>query len=93
MPPIVFRLDPVAPPVKPPVTVGTDVQVYVVPIGITLPPAPLVSENVKGSLLQALAVGGVTIFTLGFIVATTVKSGPVQLVLPGAVEINEGLTV
>ena len=76
------------PPVKPPVTVGNDDQVYVVPVGITSVPTPSVSVKVNGSLLQAVA-AFVAIVAFGFIVAITVKSGPVQVVLPG----TDGITV
>ena len=51
-------------------------------------PAPSVNVNVNASLLHATA-DLVEIIAFGLIVATTVKSEPVQLVPPGTV----GLTV
>ena len=87
MPPTTACALPAAPPVKPPVTVGLD-QLYVVPVGITSVPAPSVNVNVNASLLHATA-DLAEIIAFGLIVATTVKSEPVQLVPPGTV----GLTV
>ena len=87
VPPIVASAFPAAPPVKPPVTVGVD-QVYVVPVGITSEFTPSASVKINASLLHA-AVDFAVIIAFGLIVATTVKSAPVQLGLPAIV----GLTV
>ena len=67
---------PEAPPVMPPVTLGT-VQLYVVPAGTT-PLVPFTGVIVKGAPLQADAVI-LVIAGLGLTVTITVKVAPVHV--------------
>jgi hypothetical protein len=69
-----------APPVRPPVTDGTD-QLYVVPAG-TIPFVPLVGVNVNDTPLQLTVVIAV-ITAVGLIVTVTVKTEPKQVPVIG----------
>ena len=81
LPPIVAELVALAPPVNPPVTIGTD-HVYNVPAG-TMPLVPLVGVTLNATPLQLTVVIAV-ITAVGLIVTVTVNgvAGP-QLLVDG----------
>jgi hypothetical protein len=74
--PLMIAPAPEAPPVRPPVTVGSS-QLYVVPAG-TIPFVTLNGDDVKAIPLQTVAVIGV-IEGLGLTIIVTVKIVPTQL--------------
>ena len=80
LPPIVAEFVALAPPVKPPVTVGTD-HVYSVPAG-TIPLVPLVGVTLKATPLQLTVVIAV-ITAVGLMLTVTVNGvdGPQLTVL------------
>ena len=73
---ILIALLPVAPPIIPPVTVGTP-QLYRVPAG-TMPFVPLVGVTVNNTPLQLTPVIAVTL-AVGLIVTVTAKLAPVHV--------------
>ena len=77
MPVMLEALDPGAPPVMPPVTVGVP-QLYVVPVGTMFPP-PFAGVTMNPIPLHVDAVCGVVTDGVGVTVTVTVKFAPVQL--------------